>query len=52
MPVFALYNFNDTGLTAADSALGNGAQDGVYVNGAVASGGEAQLDGVNDLVKI
>ena len=52
MPVFALYNLNDAGSTAADSALGNGAQNGVYINGAVAGGGQAQLDGLNDLVKI
>ncbi len=52
MPVFALYNFNDTGTTAADSALGNGAQNGVYINGAVAGGGQARLDGDNDLIKI
>ena len=52
MPIFALYNFNDAGLEAADSALGNGAQEGVYINGAVASGGQAQLDGTNDLIKI
>ena len=52
MPIFALYNFNDVGTTAADSALGNGAQNGVYVNGATASGGQAVLDGTNDLIKI
>ena len=52
MPIFALYNFNDAGTTAADSALSNGAQNGVYINGAVATGGQAQLDGANDLVKI
>lgn len=52
MPVFALYNFDDVGTTALDSALGNGAQNGLYLNGAVAAGGEAVLDGINDLVKI
>lgn len=52
MPVFALYNFNDADDTALDSALGNGAQLGHYVNGAVAGGGQAVLDGVDDLVKI
>lgn len=51
MPVFALYNFDDTDLTARDSALGNGAQNGIYLNGAAASGGQAVLDGDNDLVK-
>lgn len=29
MPVFALYNFDDADTTARDSALGNGAQNGV-----------------------
>ncbi len=52
MPVFALYNFDDADTTAHDSALGNGAQDGLYVNGAAASGGQVVLDGDNDLVKI
>ena len=52
MPVFALYNFNDAGTTAVDSALGNGAQDGVYINGATAAGGQGLLDGTNDLIKI
>jgi len=52
MPIFALYDFNDAGTVAADAALGNGAQDGVYINGAVASGGQAQMDGTNDLIKI
>lgn len=52
MPVFALYNFDDADTTARDSALGNGAQDGLYLNGAAASGGQVVLDGQNDLVKI
>ncbi|MFN3294420.1 MAG: type I secretion protein, partial [Gemmobacter sp.] len=52
MPVFALYNFNDTDTTIQDSALGNGAQNGLYMNGAVASGGQAVLDGVDDIAKI
>ena len=52
MPVFALYNFDDADSTARDSALGNGAQNGVYYNGAAASGGQAFLDGENDLIKI
>lgn len=51
MPVFALYNFDDTDTTALDSALGNGAQNGIYLNGATATGGQAVLDGDNDLVK-
>lgn len=52
MPVFALYNFDDTDTTIRDSALGNGAQDGVYMNGATTSGGQVVLDGVNDIAKI
>ena len=52
MPIFALYNFDDTGLIAADSALSNGAQDGAYFDGAAPSGGRAILDGINDKVKI
>jgi Ca2+-binding RTX toxin-like protein len=51
MPVFALYNFDETG-AVVDSALGNGAQDGIYLNGASASGGELVLDGENDFAKI
>lgn len=52
MPVFALYNFNDTTTAALDSAVGNGSQDGVYFNGSTAVGGRAVLDGTDDLVKI
>ena len=52
MPVFALYNFDDADTTARDSALGNGAQDGIYINGAAGVGGQLVLDGVDDLVKI
>ncbi|MGB3278385.1 MAG: Ig-like domain-containing protein, partial [Pseudorhodobacter sp.] len=52
MPVFALYNFDDTGLVAADSALDNGAQDGAYFDGAAPVGGRAILDGIDDKVKI
>ncbi|HEX9858532.1 MAG TPA: calcium-binding protein, partial [Paracoccaceae bacterium] len=52
MPVFALYNFDDAGTTALDSAPGNGAQNGIYLNGATAAGGQAVLDGHNDIVKI
>ena len=52
MPVFALYNLNDTTTTAIDSAVGNGAQNGTYFNGASSSGGRAILDGVDDIVKI
>ncbi len=51
MPVIALYNLNDPSTVAADSAVGNGAQDGTYFNGATSVGGRAVLDGVNDLVK-
>lgn len=52
MPVFALYNFDDVGTVAQDSAVSNGAQNGVYLNGATSAGGQAVLDGDNDLVKI
>ena len=52
MPVFALYNFNDTDTSIRDAALDNGAQDGLYMNGAFASGGVVRLDGVNDIAKI
>ena len=52
MPVFALYTFDDADTTARDSALGNGAQNGVYLNGATAAAGQAVLDGDNDLIKI
>src|SRR3990167_1252021 len=52
MPVFALYNLDDAGTTANDSAAGNGAQNGVYMNGADSDGSRVVLDGVNDIVKI
>ena len=52
MPVFALYNFDDADTTVRDSALGNGAQNGIYINGAAGVGGQLVLDGVDDLVKI
>ena len=52
MPVFALYNFDEAGSPVLDSALGNGAQDGKYINGATPVGGRATLDGIDDLVKI
>lgn len=52
MPVFAHYNLNDLGTTAHDSALGNGAQDGLYLNGAASDGERAVLDGQDDVVKI
>ena len=52
MPVIAHYDFNDADHIANDSATDNGNQFGYYLNGAQASGGEAVLDGDNDLVKI
>ncbi len=52
MPVIARYELDDTGTVAADSALGNGPQHGVYVNGAVSDGTRAVLDGVDDIVKL
>ncbi|GGW21874.1 hypothetical protein GCM10011452_03960 [Gemmobacter lanyuensis] len=52
MPVFALYNFDDATSAALDSASTNGAQDGIYLNGAASNGSQAVLDGADDLVKI
>ena len=52
MPVFTLHNFDDAGTIATDSALANGDQHGAYFNGAVATAGQAVLDGVDDFVKI
>ena len=52
MPVFALYNFDEAFSPVLDSALGNGAQNGKYINGATPVGGRAVLDGNDDLVKI
>lgn len=52
MPVFAQYNFDDTGSTIEDSATENGNQLGGYFNGAAASGGQVVLDGVDDIAKI
>ncbi|MDQ2065637.1 Hint domain-containing protein [Xinfangfangia sp. CPCC 101601] len=51
MPVFALYNFDDAD-TVLDDAPINGAQNGIYLNGATASGGQLVLDGQNDFAKI
>ncbi len=51
MPVFALYNFDENG-TVIDDAAANGAQNGIYANGASADFGQLQLDGVNDFAKI
>ncbi|MDB5661073.1 MAG: tandem-95 repeat protein [Cypionkella sp.] len=52
MPVFAQFNFNDTGSNALDSAPAFGDQLGTYRNGAASVGGQAVLDGQDDLVKI
>ncbi|MFN4153219.1 MAG: Hint domain-containing protein [Paracoccaceae bacterium] len=52
MPVIALYTLDDPSTTAADSAVGNGAQDGIYLNRAMSVDGRAVLDGVDDIVKI
>lgn len=52
MPVFALYNLNDPSTVAFDSATSDGAQNGIYFNGAVSDGEQAVFDGLNDLVKI
>ena len=52
MPVFAQFNFNDVGTNALDSAPELGDQLGTYRNGAASAGGQAVLDGQDDLVKI
>lgn len=52
MPVYALFNLSDPDATAVDSAHESGTQYGIYLNGATSSGGQAVLDGANDLVKI
>ncbi|GEM_PF-348182 len=52
MPVFALYNFDDTTAKAKDSAVADGAQNGWYINGARSVDGRAVLDGRNDLIRI
>jgi len=52
MPVFAQFNFNDVDNNALDSVPALGDQLGIYRNGATSVGGQAVLDGQNDLVKI
>ena len=52
MPVFALFNLDDTGTVALDSAPAGGVQNGGYFNGAASVGGQAVLDGTNDFVKL
>ena len=52
MPVIALYEFNEAGPVAADTAVGNGAQDGTNTDGATGVGGRLVLDGVNDKMKV
>jgi Ca2+-binding RTX toxin-like protein len=52
MPVIALYEFNEAGPVAADSALGNGAQDGTNTDGAAGVDGRLVLDGINDKFKV
>lgn len=52
MPVIARYELDDIGTEAADSATGNGAQNGTYLDGAASVGGRAVLDGVDDKLKI
>ncbi len=52
MPVFAQFNFNDVDSNALDSAPTLGDQLGTYRNGAVSTGGQAVLDGQDDIVKI
>ncbi len=52
MPVFAQFNFDDLGTTAVDNSAVGGIQTGSYINGATSVGGQAVLDGDNDLVKL
>ena len=52
MPVIALYEFNEAGPVAADSALGNGGQDGTNTDGAAGVDGRLVLDGINDKFKV
>lgn len=52
MPVFAQFNLDDVGTAATDSAVEAGYQNGIYLNGATSVGGQAVLDGDNDIVKI
>lgn len=52
MPIFAQYNFSDATTEALDSAPINGPQNGIYLNAAVSSGGQAVLDGIDDFIKI
>ena len=52
MPVIALYNLNDSTTQALDSATADGSQNGFYFNGATSDGVQAQLDGIDDIVKI
>lgn len=51
MPVFALYNFDDS-VTVVDDAPINGIQNGIYLNGATAAGGQLVLDGEHAFAKI
>ncbi len=52
MPIFALFNFDDTGTLAQDSAAANGIQYASYFHGAQSVNGLAALDGCNDFVKL
>jgi Ca2+-binding RTX toxin-like protein len=52
MPVFARFDLNDANTYALDSAPLSGDQLGIYLNGATSTGGQAVLDGTDDLVKI
>jgi len=51
MAVIALYTFDETDVVL-DSALGNGAQNGFYLNGATGVGGDLVVDGDNDYAKV
>lgn len=52
MPVFANYDFNDPDSTLRDTALENGAQNGISMHDAVTEGGRLQLNGTSAFGKI
>ncbi|MGQ0567174.1 MAG: Hint domain-containing protein [Gemmobacter sp.] len=51
MPVIALYEFNEAGEVATNSA-GTSVSDGTNTDGAEGLGGRLQLDGLNDKMKV
>ncbi|MFN3938194.1 MAG: Hint domain-containing protein [Gemmobacter sp.] len=52
MPVIALYEFDDDDDRLRDTAEAAGSQDGLYLNGAFAAGGQLQLDGIAGFAKL